>query len=59
MWQLKFKIITSRNRKHRRAIAKPAACTESLRLSTVRGEGGRNGREVGKEVGRDGGRREG
>ena len=47
-------INTTRNRKHRRAAAKPAACAKPLM------EQGKEGmeREVGRDEGRDGGRRE-
>ena len=55
---LTFKSVTNkqtnrqtRNRKHRRAAAKPAACAKPLMLSTL-GSKGREG-EVGKEVWRD------
>ena len=55
-------MILTRNRKHRRAAAKPAACARPLMLSTL-GRKGKKGegeveKEVGKEVGRDGGSRE-
>ena len=54
-------MLITRNRKHRRATAKPAACTKSLILSTLGREGriyvGKEGGEVEKEVGRAEGRR--
>ena len=49
-------IIETKNRKHRRAAAKPSTCTKPAMLSTLESKGGR---EVGKEIGRDGGRRKG
>ena len=42
-------VIQTRNRKHRRAAAKPAACTKPLMLSTLGSTGKRGGGEVGKE----------
>jgi len=52
--------IPTRNRKHRRAAAKPTACAKPLMLSTPGSKGKRRGKggEVGKEVGRNGGRRD-
>ena len=51
----------TRNRKHRRAAAKPAACAQPLMLSTLgstgKGMEGEVGKEVERDEGRDGGRR--
>jgi len=43
-----LKSISTRNRKHRRVAAKPAACTKPLMLSTLRRKGKRKGRREGR-----------
>ena len=55
--------LITRNRKHRQAAAKSAACAKPLMLSTVgerkRRKEGEVGNEVGRDEGREGGRRDG
>jgi len=53
------KYLGTRNHKHRRAAAKPAACAKPLILSTLWRKEGEVGKEVGRDEGRNGGRREG